>query len=95
MDTERQEEVINSGSLEVENTSAFINHEEFSCEDMLNMYEKGVEWADKHPNPDLIDLEVACAWLEEKIVNITYVGNCIEHTDIYGFIDAFREHMKR
>ena len=61
---EREKEAHKQGVKEVKNTYPFIHNEEFSCEDMVDMFLKGVKWADEHPRKGLFDIEKAYDWIE-------------------------------
>jgi len=34
-------------------------------------FERGVDWADRHPRQGLVDIDKACAWLAEN-----FIGEC-------------------
>lgn len=49
-------------------------------------FEKGVEWADRHPRNGLVDVDGACAWLRDELP----VYGEISTTNLDTFLYAFK-----
>lgn len=60
-------------------------------------FERGVDWADRHPRKGLVDIDKACAWLAENFIDecghIAAEGTCISF-NTKPAVEAFRKAME-
>ena len=75
----REETIKKQAEKEVTKTYAFIHHEDFSCEDMADMFVKGGKWADEHPRKNLVDIDEAVRWLKDNAGKFVYLS---AHTNL-------------
>lgn len=87
-----REEIYNKASEEVKRTYAFIHDEEFSCEDMADMFLKGAQYAGSHPRKGLWDAKKVVKWILENADNHIWYD---ETENDCGITDNFIEDLQK
>lgn len=75
---------------EIKEQSKKRHFEKYNCEGYCPDFEAGAQWADEHPAPNLVDIDIVC----EAFCKCECCANCGEHKPNCAILGDFKQAMK-